>query len=328
MKRIIYWSWIFILILTACGPLAPQGAQSSFATESTSVETVVRDTEASGDPATARPSETQIQTPTQIPATETNVPTVTKVMTETPDTRLLPEKWQEWPIVPEPTSRVYEIYALGQELGNDPHHFSKIGDCHSVRAAFMGLFDIPGWYKLREGREHLQSSIDWFTGSFDRDGMGVKGGYNAAAVLSPLWADPQICQPGENPVECEVRTWQPSFAIISLEVWWQGRTPEGYEKYMRTIIDYLIEHGVVPILATKADNVEGNHALNLTTAKLAYEYNIPLWNFWRAAQELPNKGMDPDRNDGFHISTLAWTTRSFTALETLDRMWESVNAVQ
>lgn len=252
-------------------------------------------------------------------------PTPTLVVTATPDNRLPPERWAEWPVIPEPTSRVLEIYAVGQELGNNPQHFSKLGDCHSVRAAFLGLFDKEGWYKLEEDTAHLQESIDWYSGSFDRDGQGVKGGYNAAAILSPLWADPAVCLPGENPVQCEVRVYQPTFAIISLEVWWDGRTAEKYEAYMREILDYLIEHGVVPILATKADNVEGDHSLNLTTAKLAYEYNLPLWNFWRAAQALPNKGMDMERNDGFHISYEAWTVRSFTALETLDAMWRSVN---
>ncbi|MHB8132994.1 MAG: hypothetical protein ACYDH1_02120 [Anaerolineaceae bacterium] len=327
MKKIVNLIWVFFFVLTACGKNSPGNVQSSFATESGVVPPAIN-TGTPGSDLTNLPSPTQ--TSTLIPATDLPEPsaTATTLLTATPDTRPLPEKWQEWPIVPEPTSRVYEIYAKGLELGNDPHHFSKIGDCHSVRAAFMGLFDKPGWYKLREGREHLQLSIDWFAGSYDRDGMGVKGGYNAAAVLSPLWADPQVCEPGENPVECEVRVWKPAFAIISLEVWWEGRTPEGYEKYMRTIIDLLIEHGVVPILATKADNIEGDHSLNLTTAKLAYEYNIPLWNFWKAAQELPDRGMDMERNDGFHISTLAWTVRSFTALETLDRMWESVNAIQ
>jgi hypothetical protein len=39
---------------------------------------------------------------------------------------------------------------------------------------------------------------------------------------------------------------------------------------------------------------------------------------------LPNKGMDPYRNDGFHIRYEAWTERSFTALRTLDVMWKSV----
>jgi hypothetical protein len=49
-----------------------------------------------------------------------------------------------WPVVPEATDRVYEIYQRGIELGNDPHHFSKIEDCHNVKEAFMGLFYKPG----------------------------------------------------------------------------------------------------------------------------------------------------------------------------------------
>ena len=282
--------------MTACAPAVQSASPSETAGQAVSQKTVAP--QDSVFPS-AIPTNTPLMPPTQTPTPEV---TATAVVTPTEDTRPLPEDWKEWPVVPEITSRVYEIYALGQELGNDPHSFSKIGDCHSVREAFMGLFDKPGWYKLRDGREHLQDSIDWFSGSFDRNGYSVKGGYNAAAVLSPIWADPQTCLPGENPVECEVRVHKPVFAFISLEVWWQGRTAEQYETYMRTIIDYLLEHGVVPILATKADNVEGDYSLNLTSAKLAYDYNLPLWNFWKAAQELPNHGMDPVRNDGFHIS--------------------------
>lgn len=312
MKKTIYWLLLLTFSLAACSPVA----QSSYSTE-----TMLPDTTAEVTPSftTELATNTPLMPATAIPPTETPLPTAT------PDTRLTPDKWQEWPIVPEPTARVAEIYAFGQTLGNDPHHFSKIGDCQNVRAAFLGLFDKAGWYKLRPGREHLQATIDWFAGSFDRDGMAVKGGLNAAAELSPMWADPQLCEPGENPVECEIRTHKPSFAIVSLEYWWQGRTTEKYEEYMRKIIDTLIAHGVVPILATKADNIEGDNSLNLATARLAYEYDIPLWNFWLEAQGLPNKGMDAERNDGFHISYLAWTVRSFSALETLDKMWVYVN---
>jgi len=254
----------------------------------------------------------------------TAVPSPTLSPSVTPDDRLPPEEWMDWPVVPEPTNRVFEIYLKGIELGNDPHHFSKIGDCHNVREAFMGLFDKPGWYKLRDENANLQPVIDWFAGSFDRDGYAVKGGFNAAAVLNPTWADQEFCQPDESPVACEVRIHNPSFAIVSLELAWLGRTPERYEDYMRQILDLLIAEGVIPILATKADNQEGDHSLNFTTAKLAYEYDLPLWNFWRAAQELPNQGMDPYRDDGFHISYEAWTERSFTALRTLDVLWSRV----
>jgi hypothetical protein len=93
---------------------------------------------------------------------------------------------------------------------------------------------------------------------------------------------------------------------------------------MRRILDTIIAHGAVPILATKADNVEGDNSLNLTTARLATDYDLPLWNFWAAVQPLPAHGMDTNRKDGFHISTDAWSTRSFTGLEALDSVWRGL----
>ena len=218
-----------------------------------------------------------------------------------------------------------QIYQQGLAKGLDQHAFSKVGDCQSITEALLGKYDQPGRYVLTADQQSLQETINQFAGSFNRDGQAVKGGFNAAAVLSPMWADPDFCQPGENPLECEVRVHKPSFVIISLEVWWQGRTPDRYVQYMHQIIDYAIAHGVVPILSTKADNVEGDNSINLATASLAYQYDLPLWNFWRAAQALPNHGLDPARNDGFHLSMdYGWPTRSLTALQSLDSVWRGV----
>jgi hypothetical protein len=242
----------------------------------------------------------------------------------TPVPRLAPEDWKKWPIVPTVTDRAIEIYQQGLAMGNDPRAFSKVGDCQSIKEAFMGYFDIPTRYKLGNDTAYLKDTIENFSGHFNTNGQAVRGGFNAAAVLSPLWADPKACLAGENPLECELRITKPSIVFVSLEVWWDGRTPEQYEALMRRILDTIIAHGAVPILATKADNVEGDYSLNLTTARLADEYDLPLWNFWAAVQPLPNHGMDAQRADGFHISTEAWTTRSFTALETLDSVWRGL----
>ncbi|MDL1925937.1 hypothetical protein FBQ79_06675 [Anaerolineae bacterium AMX1] len=63
--------------------------------------------------------------------------------TETPDTatRLDPADWKNWPVVPRISARALEIYRNGLALGNDPHAFSKIGDCQSVPASFLGIYD-------------------------------------------------------------------------------------------------------------------------------------------------------------------------------------------
>ncbi|HEX7552876.1 MAG TPA: hypothetical protein VF378_04940, partial [Geothrix sp.] len=209
-------------------------------------------------------------------------------------------------------------------MGNDPHAFSKVADCQGIREVLLGAYDLVGYYHLSPENADLQQTIDWFAGSFNRNGQAVMGGFNARAVLQPQFADPAACLPGETPIACEYRVHRPSIVLISLEFGYDGRTTENYVQYMRTIIDFYIGKGVLPILATKADNFEGGDSLNLATATLAYQYDLPLWNWWLAAQPLFNHGLDPTRPDGFHISVDAWRVRSATALEAIDSVWKGV----
>lgn len=227
-------------------------------------------------------------------------------------------------MVPEITAQAREIYARGLQLGNNPRAFSKVGDCQGIKEVLLGVYDQPALYTLGAENAYLQQTIDWFAGSFNRNGYAVMGGFNARAVLQPSVADPAACRAGENPIECEYRQHRPSIVLVSLEFYYDGRTAQNYEQYLRQILNFFITRGVVPILATKADNVEGDDSLNLTTAKLALEYDLPLWNFWLAVQALPNKGMDITRPDGFHISVDAWRVRSFTALQAIDAVWRGV----
>ncbi len=220
-----------------------------------------------------------------------------------------------------------EVYQSGLIMGNDPTHFSVIGDCQNVSSYFLAVFEKPGEYNLGEEYAYLQPTIDYYQGSFSRVSVAVKGGFNAAAVISPLRADPDVCNANESPLDCELRLWRPSVVIVSMETWWSQKPEEEYAKYMRRVLDRIIETGAVPIIATKADNLEGDHAINATVAQLAYEYDIPLWNFWAAVQPLPDHGLSPD---GFHLTFArnffddpmrmknAWPWRNLTALQTLD----------
>ena len=253
--------------------------------------------------------------------------TTTPVFTATPDNRMLPEDWKRWSAIPAVSGTVLDIYQRGRELGRNPNAFSKIGDCQNIKEAFMGFFDRQTVY-LSADRAYLQETIDNFSGYFNRDGFAVEGGLVAPASLNPLMADPVACHPDESPLVCEIRVNNPAFAFVSFEFWYTGRSAENYEGYLRQVLDYLISEGVVPILLTKADNTEGDDSINYTIARLAYEYDLPMINWWYTAHTLPNNGMDPDRNDDFHISSDAWTERSYDALETLDRIWRTVRDLQ
>ena len=253
-------------------------------------------------------------------------PTATIYYTPTPDLRLKPEQWQQWPVVPDISPHAIQIYEQGLGMGNEPNAFSKVGDCQNIPESFLGIYDRPGAYDLTDQYQDLQNSIDYFTGSFSRESQAVRGGFTAPSVLLPLWADPTACSSGETPLECEIRIHNPSILIISMEFWFQGRTPKSYAGYIRQIIDYALSKGVLPVLGTKADNVEGDNSINLTIAQLAYEYDIPMWNFWKSVQHLSDQGIDWERDpDGFHITVDAWNMRSFSALQVLDAIRNAVS---
>jgi hypothetical protein len=267
--------------------------------------------------------------------------TVTDTIHNTSPTPIPPDFWMDLPVIPSVSETAREIYNRGLKLGHDPHSFSKIGDCQSISTYFLSYFDMPGFYSLGKFT-YLQSTLDWFKGSFSRDSLATKGGFNAASILSPIRADSKQCEPKENPISCEFRVHNPSIAIISLEEWWAGH-PENYEKYMRQIIEYSIGQNVLPIIATKADNLEGNHLINQTIARLSIEYDIPLWNFWRAVQPLQDHGVmlkdTTGKPDGFHLThspnyyfyddsnaeQSGWSVRNLTALQALDAVRKGLN---
>ncbi len=180
---------------------------------------------------------------------------------------------------------------------------------------------------------HILSRLfEHFQGSFGRLSQVAKPGFTAAAVMTPLWADPEQCQRDETPLACEYRQQNPAFSFILLGTNDVAR-PETFEANMRRVIEFTIEQGIVPILATKADNLEGDHQINATIARLAYEYDVPLWNFWLAVQSLPDQGLQPDRA---HLTwspnhfgdaeamKRAWPIRNLTALQSLDAVWRGV----
>jgi len=265
---------------------------------------------------------------TEVIQTNTPEPTV-EILTPTPDNRSTPDEWQNWPIVPEITNGAIAIYRDGMTKGVNTRAFSKIGDCQNIKEAFLGIYDREGRYFLSEKDLGLKETINNFAGYFNRDGESIEQGLNVAAALSPLHANPDSCEPSEGPLQCELRIVDPVLAFISFERWWPDQTPsEVYKKYLRSVIEITIANGTVPILITKADNVEGNHQINRIIAELAYEFDLPLYNWWKAAQPLPFRGLDPERDDGFHISIEAWDTRSYFALQTLDVYWKGLEVTK
>lgn len=295
-------------------------------------------TACTGTPETLQPEDASTEVvgnatdfPTQTVEAESQLPTTAPLPTLTAD------EWKTLPIVPTVSDAMREVYKRGLEMGNDPNAFSKVGDCQTNTGFYLVDFDHEDWYSLGEEYSYLQDTIDYYEGSYSRTSLAMRDGYNVAAILTPLRADPKQCEKGENPIQCEFRLHNPSVALISLETNFNDRPADDYGKYMRQIIEYSLEQGVVPILATKGDNKEGDNSINAEIAEIAVEYNLPLWNFWAAVQALPNNGFDTQLNDGFHLSfsrnffdqpknmLSGWPWRNLTALQALDAVREGLN---
>jgi hypothetical protein len=281
--------------------------------------------------------------PTAVPATETREATAAATAEPTaailqptatqPRPTLAADEWRSLPVIPQVSETTRAIYRRGIELGNNAQAFSKIGDCGSIASWFLGDFDRgPSFYRLGDHSE-LQTVIDHFQGSFERTSLAAKEGFSASSVLAPLWSNRKECEADETPLACEYRLHRPVIALIML-----GTNdvfhPDRFEPQMRKIIEYSMENGVIPVLSTKADNEEGDGSLNATIARLATEYDIPLWNFWLAVQALPDQGLQPDqvhvtwgpnRFDDPQVMERGWPVRNLTALQVLDSIWQGVN---
>jgi hypothetical protein len=287
-------------------------------------------------------------TSTQIPTIVPLLPTVTAMATpplvaEVPSTAQLAtptlplQAWQSMPIIPVVSARMVDVYRAGLAAGRDPTHFSKIGDCQNITTYFLADFDNPKLYRLGTQYVALQPTINHFAGSWSRESIAVHGGMNVAAVQNPFWTltpKPVECNSGETPLACEIRIFNPSFVIISMEESWPGVITK-YDSYMRKIVEYVLSQNVVPILVTRAELPGSNQDVNDTVARIAYDYQVPLWNFWAATNPLPSHGLTVD---GFHLTQAqdffddpasmqaGWPWRNLTALESIDAVYHALTA--
>jgi hypothetical protein len=279
-----------------------------------------------------------VHTNTAIPRIEPgNSPSATTELTAVVSSTKPPSaqmgSWKTFPIVPTLSLRAVEIYEQGYAHGNNPHAFSKIGDGEIATSWFLTVYDQdPAMFDLGAYSD-LSPTIDYFAGSFSRQSVAARAGFNTTRILHPLFAMNDICNVEESPLECELQLHRPSFAFVSLgtnQIW----TPEVFQEELQVIVETCIEHGVVPILATKGDNLERDHRINEIIASTAIAYDVPLWNFWLAIQSLPEQGLQPD---GEHLTWAennfsdpdamlhAWPVRNLTALQLLQVFIDQLN---
>jgi len=256
------------------------------------------------------PSVTPSAYPTEIPTPKATAPD--------------PVDWKDWTVIPSVDPSLQNVYERGLSLGNNPHAFSIFGDCQARPDEFFGVFETDPTV-LSSLSPELQATVDYFKGSFNRESSTAQDGTTPGALLWTQWHRGEYgCTFDETPVSCELRIHRPSFVIIQIGTHFESRNAE----YLRRIIDQLLDAGVVPILATKADNREKDERINRDMALLAAEYDLPLWNFWAAVSDLPNRGLytrdDRPLQGDIYLTEEAAQRHRMTGLETLNAVRRAV----
>lgn len=244
----------------------------------------------------------------------------------------------DYPLIPSATATARRLYRQGQAQGRDPQSVAKVGDCNSVGYVFLHPFG-EGRYTLGAYGD-LRPVIEHFGASFNALTRAAHNGLNAAAVLDPLWANPNACQPGESPLACEYRLRNPAFAVIMF-----GTNDllaldhEQFDRALRRVAVETMHAGIVPILSTFPRHLslpERSILYNQIVVRVALDYNLPLINLWRALEPLPGHGIAAD---GFHLSgpltgagdfateanlRTGFPLRNLLTLQALDAVWRGV----
>jgi hypothetical protein len=255
-------------------------------------------------------------------------PTRTSTLTPAPPTTdAEANAWKELPVIPETIdASLQKVYERGLVLGNNPNAFSIFGDCQARPADFFGVFETDA-AAIESLSPELHEVVDHFDGSFNRESPTAQDGTTPGSLLWTQWHRGAYgCTFAETPVQCEMRIHRPSFVIIQVGTHFESRNAE----YLRRVILQLLDAGVVPLLATKADNREKDERINRDMAMLASEYDLPLWNFWAAVSDLPNRGLytrdDRPLQGDIYLTEDAAVRHRMTGLAALNAVWRAVAA--
>ncbi|MEO6061038.1 MAG: SGNH/GDSL hydrolase family protein [Thermoflexales bacterium] len=226
------------------------------------------------------------------------------------------------------------MYAAASARGRDAAIFTVAGDSNSEWPGYLGQI-ATGAYDLR-ARPAYAAATARFAPSFPRRSTAAGGGLRAADMFLADWPDkPSTCERSEGRFACELRLSRAAIIFIQLGtgdrfVWSE------YEGHMRRMLDVALQSGVLPVLVTKADDLESwqggapiDH-MNIVVRRLAAEYQLPMIDFFVATRSLPvivnpqlpdrpytKNGLLDEWGYYFHLSDLGKEMRILTTLAML-----------
>ena len=224
---------VFLLTgLTACRPV-PERRAPATPLPSADLRTVCLPHSSSPVPA-ASPS---TPAPAPTPDTRHHRPTATPT--------LAPDAWMFMPVIPTFSDTPANLPARPRHGTRPASLLQSRGLRKHHRLVSRRLRPRPAHLSPRRVYADLQTTIDYYEGSFERESVAVRRGANTSSLLTSLWADPKLCEAGESMLACEYRVHNPSVVLIAV-----GSNDalgvDNFEEQMRRIIEFTISRGHCP----------------------------------------------------------------------------------
>ncbi len=238
------------------------------------------------------------------------------------------------PGLPTITPAMRQMYQRAVRAGRQPNMISVVGDCNVEHPVLFGRIAAGAFDYYTSPR--LRQVAQRFMPAFQRLSLATSGSFNAAMPFDSTWSDPKSCNSDEGPLPCELRNSNASILLVAIGT---GDTFlwRDFEKNYSAIIEYALSSNVVPMLMTKADELESRQGgappdyINNAIRRLGARYGVPVIDFARAARLLPNNGLATERNDDlksvdpFHVNGHGADARIWMLLQTLANLTDGVN---
>ncbi|MCL5999531.1 MAG: SGNH/GDSL hydrolase family protein [Chloroflexi bacterium] len=195
-----------------------------------------------------------------------------------------PDGW-----VPTLTARARLLYRQSLRAGRNPNLFTLAGDSNSTYSRYLGRV-VAGAFDLAK-YPNLKPVAKRYWQSFTRQSVAVAGGLRAADMFD-VERHASGCREDEGLFACELRASNASVVFILLGTGDKFAWLE-FEANYRAMIDHAIQMSVLPVLVTKADDIESVQGgasdgyINAVIRRLASEYQLPLLDLWAATRDLP-----------------------------------------
>jgi lysophospholipase L1-like esterase len=226
-----------------------------------------------------------------------------------------------------------QFRGMAEATARTENVFSKIGDSITVGTGFLHCF--AGDAVRLDGRAALQATIDHFRAGnaggstpFDRTSLAATVGWSVQSAL----------RGAPSPVSREIDAVSPRFAVVMFgtnDI--ENDNPSYYGDQMRTLVDLLLDRGVIPLLSTipprddRASSDAEVPTYNTLVRALAQSRGVPLMDLHRRLRPIPGHGLAGDnlhldsagagscdfRPDGL---TGGNNVRNLLTLEALDRV--------